>query len=268
MIREGVGQVGNPGVSVMDSELDIASGGALAGKPRRRFRVSVLTMLLLVLVLGCVFDLFTRLGRAVSGAREAACRARCTGNFAQLALALRNYYSDYHCLPPAYIADANGKPMHSWRVLILPYLDEKVLFDQYDFSEPWNGPNNIKLRDRMPAVFGCPSWHDPDNAPTVLTSYVAIRGPGTMFPGSTSTKFDDVTDGPSNTLMIVEVANVAIPWTAPLDLDVRTMSFRINDPRRPSISSMHPGGAAVTFGDGHTQFVRESSSPSNLKKRR
>ena len=60
-------------------------------------------------------------------------------------------YEDEHgCFPPAYVADASGRPMHSWRVLILPYLDQQQLYDQYDFSEPWNGPNNQQL--------GPPSW--------------------------------------------------------------------------------------------------------------
>src|SRR5437660_600218 len=86
-----------------------------------------------------------------------------------------------------------------------------------------------RLRARlnsMPTVFACPSR---SSNPTNLTSYVVITGPGTMFPGALSTKFADVTDGLPNTLLVVEVSNVNIPWTAPQDLDVRTMSFRIND---------------------------------------
>ena len=64
-----------------------------------------------------------------------------------------------------------------------------------------------------------------------MTSYVAVTGPGTVFPGATSTRLEDITDGTANTLFVVEVSNVDIPWTAPRDLDVRSMSFRVNDPK-------------------------------------
>src|SRR5262249_28978493 len=106
---------------------------------------------------------------------------------------------------------------------------------------------------------------DHGSSPTPLTSYVAITGPGTMFPGASSARFADVTDGLSNTLMVVEVANVNIPWTAPQDLDLRTMSFQVNDPKRPSISSKHPGGANVVFGDSRTCFMLKSITPENLR---
>jgi hypothetical protein len=202
------------------------------------------------------------LARAVGDAREAARRSQCTCNLCQIKLALHNYHEVYKSLPPAYIADASGTPMHSWRVLILPFMEQSALSNQYDFSEPWNGPNNLKLLKSMPSNFACPSRF---SNPTNLTSYVAITGPGTMFPGAGSVKFADITDGLSNTLMVVEVANMNIPWTAPWDHDVRTMSFRINDPKRPSISSNHPGGANIVLGDASTRFMHESISRDNLR---
>ena len=152
--------------------------------------------------------------------------------------------------------------MHSWRVLILPFIEQHDLYQQYNFSEPWNGPNNIKLLNSMPSNFACPSRF---SVPTHLTSYVAVTGPGTIFPGSTTSKLADITDGTSNTLMVVEVDNVNIPWTAPRDLDVRTMSFRINDPIRPGISSKHPRGANVGVADGRTLWAPSSVTPGNLK---
>ena len=99
--------------------------------------------------------------------------------YCQILLALHNYHSEYNALPPAYVADANGKPMHSWRVLILPYMEQSALYNRYKFNEPWNGPNNITLLNSMPSIFACPSRF---SNPTNLTSYVAVTGPGTMFP--------------------------------------------------------------------------------------
>ena len=66
-------------------------------------------------------------------------------NLKQIAIALLELCTRTTSLPPAYIADANGKPMHSWRVLILPLLKNKRCIKKYNFNEPWNGPNNSKL---------------------------------------------------------------------------------------------------------------------------
>jgi len=73
--------------------------------------------------------------------------AQCKGKLKQLGLALFNYHEDYGSFPPAYIADTNGNPMHSWRLLLLPYMDEPELYSLYNFSQPWNAPGNSKLSD-------------------------------------------------------------------------------------------------------------------------
>ena len=102
--------------------------------------------------LGCLINLIVALTLfglllsllmpAVQSARESSRRASCASNMKQIVLALLAYEADHGQFPPAYIADENGKPMHSWRVLILPYLAEKSIYDAYDFTEPWDGPNN------------------------------------------------------------------------------------------------------------------------------
>jgi len=246
----------------IDFDLDTPVSTVKPAQARRRSPIRGWTLMKFVLVPACSFGLLAMLARGVLNAREAARRSQCTCNLCSIKLALHNYHEAYKTLPPAYIADANGKPMHSWRVLLLPFMEQSTLYNQYDFSEPWNGPTNIKLLDRMPRYLACPSR---STNPTKLTSYVVITGPGTMFPGTGSIKFADITDGLSNTLMVVEVANVNNPWTAPWDLDVRTMSFQINDPKRPGISSKHPGGANIVLGDASTRFLRESISPDDLR---
>ena len=88
---------------------------------------------------------------------------------------MQNYYADYGCFPPAYLADAKGRPLHSWRALLLPYLDPP-LAAQYRFDEPWDGPNNSLLVSRIPDVYRCPSDSEPTTANT--TDYVVINGTG------------------------------------------------------------------------------------------
>src|SRR5205823_3963476 len=129
--------------------------------------------LLAILVIGCLFIFPAR-----PPARDAARRMQCSNNLHNIALALQNYYDDHGSFPPAYIAAADGKPIHSWRVVLLPYLGQEDLYAKYSFDEPWNGPNNSKLHDRMLKIFRCPS--QPEKQPRVHTSYLAVVGQETM----------------------------------------------------------------------------------------
>src|SRR4029077_12783364 len=123
-------------------------------------------------------------------------------NLKQIGLALFNYESANGAFPPAYIADASGKPMHSWRVLILPYIDQAPLYDQYKFDEPWDGPNNSRLLSQMPPVYACPS-HANTGAKS-NTAYAAVFGEHCIFRGDNPVRIGEIIDGASNTLMIVE----------------------------------------------------------------
>ena len=201
--------------------------------PRRIIAASAL------LALGTWFYLAVRVAR--DGAL--ACSAQCPLN--QLQLALHNYHEMYRCFPPAYLADATGTPIHSWRVLILPFIEEKSLYDAYRFDEPWNGPNNLKLADRMPQIFHIPS----EPASTALTNIVAIVGPGTAFPGSKCTRMEEYADGLDNTILLVETAASRILWLEPNDLHVEGMSFTVSSHEKPSISCSRRGGPYVVFAD-------------------
>ena len=83
-------------------------------------------------------------------------RWRCDDNLRQIALALQAYHRENGRFPPAYIANKHGKAMHSWRVLLLPYIGRSDLYEAYDFSQPWNGPKNEELLTRRPDVSECP----------------------------------------------------------------------------------------------------------------
>ncbi len=109
----------------------------------------------------------------------------------------------------------------------------------FHFDEPWDSPNNRTLHQLPCFGLHCPS--DPAGAGSNNTNFVAVVGPGTMFPSDgTSRLLSDVTDGLENTLFLVEVAGPAFHWMEPKELDWATMSFRLNDRTLPSISSHHP----------------------------
>src|SRR5262249_40592874 len=80
----------------------------------------------------------------------------CSGHFTTIAVAMDQYHQWYGHFPPAYRTDASGKPAHSWRVLLLEFLDHE-LYAKYRFDEPWDGPNNRKLESRMPSYYACPA---------------------------------------------------------------------------------------------------------------
>lgn len=204
---------------------------------------------------------------AVQSARGAARRMQCSNNLKQIGLALHNYHDVHKCFPPAYIADKNGKPMHSWRVMILPYIEESALYDQYNFDEPWDSPNNMAVAAQMPDVFRCPS--SPQIGTGNETNYVVVIGdskkfPQTLFSPNKGISFGKVTDGTSNTIAVVETAT-PVPWTQPdADLNFSTMQFAINAGAN-SISSDHPGVANVLFADGSVRPLSKSVDSRTLR---
>jgi prepilin-type processing-associated H-X9-DG protein len=198
---------------------------------------------------------------AVSRAREAAYRAQCMNQLKQIALALHNYRQANGCFPPAYIADKNGKPMHSWRVLIPPYFEEATLYKQYNFNESWDGPNNKKLLASRPRGYACPSDNTAYTTGATRTSYVAVVGTNAAWSGGSP---KNLTSDVSTTIMLVEVANASVQWTEPKDLSLDALLT--SSPGSPTVSSEHfPGGefftyssnpgANVAFADGHVSFL-------------
>jgi len=203
---------------------------------------------------------------AVQAAREAARRAQCKNNLRQIGIAMHNYEGTYGCFPPAYLAGAEGKPMHSWRVLLLPYLDAQDVYQQYDFNEPWNSAKNRQLAARMPSVFRCPS---DAGAADETTSYLVVQGARLLFNGDQCMKVRDIADGLSNTILVVEGVGERVHWMEPRDLDLDALDLVINratgtDGLR-GISSYHPGGAHLLVGDAAVFFAgAEEFDPTKL----
>ncbi|MBC8288783.1 MAG: DUF1559 domain-containing protein, partial [Planctomycetes bacterium] len=140
-------------------------------------------------------------------------------------MAVANYLDNHGHYPPAWIADENGKPLLSWRVLILPHVEEQALYDQFDLTESWDGPNNLKLLDRMPSNY---RLHTIDDEHKTAANYVAVVGEETMWQGAEPRDRKFVSDGSSNTLMIAEFVGHPIPWTKPEDLPFYERDFTVH----------------------------------------
>jgi prepilin-type processing-associated H-X9-DG protein len=220
--------------------------------------VVVIVVLALLVILACGGFFFYASLSAVPAAREAARRSQCSASLRQIGLAMHNYHDVYGCFPPAYVPDEEGRPMHSWRVLLLPFLGGQFIYDQYDFEQPWDSPANLPLASAMPNVYCCPSDSMSLNSET---SYAMIVGAGTISDGSSVTEIKDILDGTSNTILVVEAAGSNINWLEPRDLDAEQISFLVNDPVDGGIRSEHPGGAHALFCDGSILFLDASVDP-------
>lgn len=184
-------------------------------------------------------------------------------NIKEIGLALLNYHRDYGRFPPAFVADARGKPLYSWRMLILPYLEEQHLAKSIRRDEAWDGPNNVKLAQTDLEVFSCPENRDSTKPPPTTTAFLAVVGPHTAWAGAKPRKLSDFKD-PSKTILIVEVDNSGINWAEPRDLYIGQMPPEINPAAGQGISSVHRGGALVLFADCHVESLPNTTDPKKL----
>jgi prepilin-type processing-associated H-X9-DG protein len=186
---------------------------------------------------------------AIQAAREAARRLQCTNNLKQIALAMHRYAAaNGESFPPAAIYDKRGKPLLSWRVLILPHLGQDSLYQKFHLDEPWDSPHNKPLVDQIPAPFQCPS----EPMPGGQTTYEVVVDPRSLFTGEPSgVKLGSVTDGTSNTILVMEAAS-PVPWSKPEDL-----SLSADEPAL-EMGSKHPGGLNVSMADGSIRFFKNS----------
>jgi hypothetical protein len=195
---------------------------------------------------------------AVQKAREAARRAQSMNNMKQIALAMLNYESTYNHFPTAYIADKNtGKPLLSWRVAILPFIEEDAVYKQFHLDEPWDSEHNKKLLAAMPQIYR----HPASTAAPGLTNYVTVRGKDTAFPGKDEIRMADITDGTSNTIMAVETCDAkAVPWTKPDDFTP--------DEKNPAagLGGLFPGGFSAAFCDGSVRFISSAIDAETLRR--
>ena len=198
------------------------------------------TWLELVVVLLIIGVLIALLLPAMTCGPGPSRRSQCKNNLKQIGLALHNYHDTYGSLPPAVVYGPDGKPWHSWRTLILPYLEEQDLYDRYRFDEPWNGPHNRRLAEEADSL---PFFHcrADEKAADGETSYVAVTGDGTLWPRDGVMKLDDVPDGLSNTILVVELSGSGVHWMEPRDLPIDKMTFEVGASKGVGIRGRHGG---------------------------
>lgn len=183
---------------------------------------------------------------AVQAARESARRMQSSNNLKQIGLAFHNFESAYSALPAAGGVDDNGKPLLSWRVAILPFIEQQALYEKFKMDEPWDSEHNIQLLEQMPDVYRHPNR----NTQPGYTVYQAVVSDKSLLRLSEPSTFRDITDGTSNTILAVETNEaIAVPWTAPQDFSV--------DEQNPGKNLFTNGITQVVFGDGSVHTIAE-----------
>lgn len=195
---------------------------------------------------------------AVKQARDAARMSDNKNNLKQIAIALMNYQETYGRFPGPAILDKRQRPRLSWRVEILPYIDEQVLYEQFHRDEPWDSDHNKTLIAKMPKVFASPNY--PELGKQGKTTYLVPLGKGTMWDNPKGNKDRDVLDGLSNTILIVDAhQDAAVIWTKPDDL---TIDFK---DLQKTLKNLRPGRFHAVFAEGTVRLLSEDIDLEVLK---
>ncbi len=202
----------------------------------------------LLVVLGLVGLVIALMMPSHSHCGPAMRSSACVNNVKQIAVALRHYEEVYKALPPAYTVDAKGRRLHSWRTLILPFLEQEALYRTIDLSKPWDDPVNAQAMETGLSWYRCPETQGWDN----MTTYLAVVGPGTSWRGSEPRKLEEITDDPGSTLMVIEAGEEnAVPWMKPVDADEAFVMGLGTEMKLP-----HSEGMSACFVDGSVRFLR------------
>ncbi len=184
-------------------------------------------------------------------------RMRSMNNLVHIGLTMQAHHEAFGTFPAAYSTNADGEPLLSWRVHVLPYLEEQALYEQFKLDEPWDSEHNRKLVAAMPQIYRAPGSH----AEPGKTTYLTVRGKDTAFPGKEKLRFvKDFPDGLSKTVAAVQSSDEkAVIWTRPDDYEY--------DEQDPTAGLIDPrtGGFNVVMCDGSVHFVDEFADPELLK---
>ncbi len=192
--------------------------------------------------LGCLFS-------ALDVPRESSRRAGCASKLHEIAKALEFYYSKHDSFPPAYLAGKDGKPTHSWRVLLLPFVEYDALYRQFDLNQPWDAPGNRNPAAAPLREFLCPNESGPGPSGSTPTSYLAVVGPGAAWQGEKPRRLADFGGKAAETIMVVESLKSGIRWAEPRDIALGSHAAVYPD-LATMLAPAHPGGR-----DAHFLFI-------------
>ena len=209
--------------------------------------VGILVAMLLPVIQALLPDIQTSRGTAI--------RMQCTNHMKQIGLAMHTYHDKYKCLPPVYTMDKDGNPLHSWRVLLLPFIEQTALYRQIHLDEPWDSEYNKQFHSQMVSAYSCPS-----NSGSMVggTDYSVVVGEETPFHATgNSPKLSYIQDGTSNTICLVE-RKTPICWMEPTQEITFEQACQGINVSENGIGSNHSGGVNVGIFDGSIRFISDT----------
>lgn len=204
----------------------------------------------------------------ICSAPEAMMRMQCSNNLKQIGLAMWSYHDKYDSFPPEYTVDEEGNPLHSWRVLLLPYMDEDVLYQNINLDEPWNSEHNRQFHDLMPQIYSCRvdkrrgatallKKRFPDLDLDAGCNYTVISGKEAPFDGPKCSKASDFLSGTSNTILVAERL-LPVCWMDPGSEVKYEAAIKGVNKDLYGIGSAHGGGCNIVLADGWARFISET----------
>jgi prepilin-type processing-associated H-X9-DG protein len=234
----------------------------LAPKPRAKIRWRAARWIKAVGLAGATALVAFVVTHAVGNAVRESHRTRCTEQLKRLGLAFQEYHEARGHFPAPMLSGADGRPLLSWRVAILPHLGYQSLYQRFHLDEPWDSRYNRALLAEMPPEFKCPSLAARKSG---RTGYLVVVGPpsdmasvNTPFELNRGVEIREITDGTSNTILVFET-DALVPWTKPDDLQWAQGS------PPPDVTTPHPGGTHALFADGSTRLIKTTISPDTLR---
>jgi prepilin-type processing-associated H-X9-DG protein len=194
---------------------------------------------------------------AARGARD---RIDCQSLLKEIGFGLLEYAREHGTLPPSFTVDADGRPLQSWRTLLLPFVEWREVFEQIRTDEPWDSPGNKVAALERPPIYYCPGDRQ---AGTSDTSYVAIVGTNTAWRPDKGIQLSEVKD-PANTVVAVEMKNSGIRWSEPRDLDLENLPPGMTRENLFLHLADHHDGFHALFADGHVEIIPYSISWSDF----
>jgi hypothetical protein len=195
-------------------------------------------------------------------------KSKDANNLKQMLLAMSNYNDAMGSFPPAATSDANGKPLLSWRVAILPYVEQSSLYNLFKHNEPWDSPANKALLSQMPKLYQSPGRSKDGDTVTYYRVFGALNPPTSprapfVLPVAGGgqpppLRIANFTDGTTNTILIAE-AEEGVPWTKP-----EVMIYNPKGPI-PALSYYFNGVTQVGMGDGSVRQIKKSISEKTLR---